>query len=31
MLLERRAWYECDGSRTDPEDFPLEWPVDQQP
>ena len=30
MLLERRAWYECDGSRTEPEDFPLEWPVDGQ-
>lgn len=31
VLLERRGWYECDGSREGPEDFPLEWPVDKQP
>ena len=30
LLIERRAWDECDGSRTDAEDFPLEWPVDGQ-
>lgn len=31
LLLERRGWYECDGSRTEAEDFPLEWPLDGQP
>lgn len=31
VLLERRGWYECDGTYEGPEDFPLEWPVDGQP
>jgi hypothetical protein len=31
LLLEKRAWYECDGSRSDPENFPMLWPVNEQP
>ena len=31
VLLEKRAWDECDGSREGPQSFPLEWPIGGQP